>query len=67
MGGCWAPPLYSVDHAYLVERFLSAADVFPMDARAQHLTRCAENLNWVERECLGVAEAEYELPPWADA
>jgi len=56
-----------VDHAYLVERFLSAADVFSMDARAQHLTRYAESLNWVERECLGVAETEYELPPWADA
>lgn len=56
-----------VDHARMVERFLSAADVFSMDARAQHLVRYAQNLNWVEREFLGVAETEYELPPWADA
>jgi len=56
-----------VGHAQLVERFLSAADVFSMDARAQNLSRYAQNLNWVERECLGVAETEYQLPPWADA
>jgi hypothetical protein len=56
-----------VDHAHLVSRFLSAADVFSMDARAQHLTRYAQNLNRVERECLGVPETEYQLPPWADA
>ena len=55
-----------VGHAHLVDRFISAADVFSMDARAQHLTRYAQNLNWVERECLGVAETEYQLPPWAD-
>jgi len=56
-----------VDHAQLVDRFLSAADIFSMDARAQHVTRYARNLNWVEREYLGVSETEYELPPWADA
>jgi hypothetical protein len=56
-----------VDHAHLVDRFLSAADVFSMDARAQHLTRYAQNLNWVERECMGVPATEYQLPPWADA
>lgn len=56
-----------VHHAQLVERFLSAADVFSMDARAPHLIRYTQNLNWVEREFLGVTETVYELPPWADA
>jgi hypothetical protein len=51
----------------LVDRFHSAADLFSMDARAQDLTRYATNLNWVEREYLGVPETDYELPPWADA
>ena len=56
-----------VEHEQLVTRFLSAADVFSMDARAHQLTRYAKNLNWVEREYLGVSETEYELPPWVDA
>jgi len=56
-----------VGHSHLVDRFLAAADVFSMDARAHHLTRYAKNLNWVEREYLGVPETEYQLPPWADA
>ena len=56
-----------VDHDHMVVRFHSAAEVFAMDARAHELTRYAHNLNWVEREYLGVPETEYELPPWADA
>ena len=56
-----------VDPNELVARFHSAADVFSMDARAHHLIRYASNLNWVEREFLGVPETDYELPPWADA
>jgi len=56
-----------VDHQDMVARFLSAADVFSMDARAHQITRYAKNLNWVEREYLGAPETAYELPPWADA
>lgn len=56
-----------VEHANLVERFLSAADLFSMDARASQVTRYSQNLNWVEREYLGVSETDYQLPPWADA
>ena len=56
-----------IDHALLVERFLSAADVFSMGSQAVHVIHCAKNLNWVEREYLGDPETEYELPPWADA
>ena len=56
-----------VDHTHLVERFLSAAEVFSMGAGAHRLTGYSQNLNWVEREYLGVPETEYELPPWADA
>ena len=56
-----------IDHAVLIERFLSAADVFSMGAQAYLVPHCAKNLNWVEREYLGEPETEYELPPWADA
>ena len=56
-----------IDHTLLVERFLSAADVFSMGSQAVHVIHCAKNLNWVEREYLGDPETEYELPPWADA
>ena len=55
-----------VDHSHLVGRFFSAADVFSMDARAHQVKRYAHNLNWVEREHLGVPETRYELPRWAD-
>jgi hypothetical protein len=43
-----------LEPAQLVDRFLSAADGFSMDARAGDLARYASNLNWVEREYLGV-------------
>ena len=56
-----------VVHAHLVDRFRSAADRFSMDARAHQVLRYAANLNWVEREHLGLPETAYELPPWADA
>ena len=50
----------------LVERFLSAADVWTYGAKAHKIPRIVENLNWVQREYLGVPETQYELPPWAD-
>lgn len=56
-----------IDHVVLIERFLSAAEVFCMDSRACNIPVYAKNLNWIEREYLGVAETDYELPPWADA
>jgi hypothetical protein len=56
-----------IDHAHLVDRFHSAAEVFSGDARASQVLLYAQNLNWVEREYLAVPETRYELPPWADA
>lgn len=53
-----------VDHARLIERFLSAVDVFSGDARAEDLPRYVENLHRVERDFLGVPETPVELPDW---
>jgi hypothetical protein len=53
-----------VPHAVLVERFRSAADVFSADARAEDLPRYVRNLHRVERDLLGVAESDIELPAW---
>ncbi len=53
-----------VPHDALVERFLSAVDAYSMDARASDLPRYVRNLNRVERDILGVAETEVELPGW---
>ncbi|MBI1751258.1 MAG: hypothetical protein HY014_08210 [Acidobacteria bacterium] len=55
-----------VDHAHLVRRFLSAADCFAVTRLAKEVPTYAMNLNFIEREYLGVPETEYELPDWAD-
>jgi len=55
-----------VDHGWLVERFLSAADQFAVTRLAKDIPTYAQNLNFVEREYLGVPETTYELPDWAD-
>ena len=53
-----------VSHSVLVERFLSAVDVFACDARAADLPRYVENLHEVERDMFGVDETIIELPDW---
>lgn len=54
-----------VDHRALVECFREALDFHGLGAGADDLERCVENLHWVERDVLGVAETEIELPDWA--
>jgi len=53
-----------VRHDALVARFRSAVDVFSGDARAADLPRYVANLHRVERDMLGVAESDIELPGW---
>lgn len=55
-----------VDHAQLVERFLSAMDGFSMDARADDLRAYLRNLNRVERDLLGVPESQIPMPGWME-
>ena len=53
-----------VPHAALLARFRAAADRFMYDARANDLVHYVANLHRVERDLLGVAESEIELPSW---
>jgi len=53
-----------VEHDELITRFRSAVDVFIYDARAADLPKYIEHLHRVERDMLGVAETEIELPRW---
>jgi hypothetical protein len=53
-----------VSHDRLLERFRAAVDEFSGDARAQDLPKYVAHLHRVERDMLGVAESEIELPSW---
>lgn len=53
-----------VPHAQLIERFRAAVDEFSGDARAEELPVYVARLHRVERDMLGVAESEIELPSW---
>jgi len=53
-----------VSHDRLIERFRAAVDEFSGDARAEDLPRYVAHLHRVERDMLGVAESEIELPSW---
>jgi uncharacterized nucleotidyltransferase DUF6036 len=53
-----------VPHERLIDRFRAAVDEFSGDARADQLSRYATNLHRVERDMLGVAESEIDLPSW---
>ena len=53
-----------VDHARLIQRFRSAAEMYEMDARAHELSRYVRNLHAVERDHLLVPETEIDLPDW---
>lgn len=53
-----------VPHAELLERFRTAVDGFAGDARAEDLPRYVRNLHRIERDLLGAAETEIELPDW---
>jgi hypothetical protein len=53
-----------VPHAVLIERFRSAVDSFLLDARAEDLPKCVENLHRVERDLFGTSETEIDLPDW---
>jgi len=53
-----------VEHRRLIERFLSAVDVYGGDARAEDLPQYVRNLHRVERDLLAVPETEIELPAW---
>jgi hypothetical protein len=55
-----------VPHARLVERFVSAADAYTMDARAAALHDYVDHLHEVERDDFGVDETEIDLPDWID-
>lgn len=48
----------------LVARFRSAADEWAHCAFADQLPQYVRNLNEVERDMIGGAETEIELPPW---
>jgi hypothetical protein len=56
--------LHLVPHAVLIERFRSAVDYFLLDARAEDLPKCVENLHRVERDLFGTPETEIDLPDW---
>lgn len=51
-----------LDHKRLIERFKMAAEWFSMDARAPDVPRYLRNLHQVERDLLGVAPSDIELP-----
>jgi len=53
-----------VSHDRLLERFRAAVDELSGDARAQDLSKYVAHLQRVERDMLGVAETEIELPSW---
>lgn len=53
-----------VSHPHLIARFLSAVDVYSMDARCDDLPKYVRNLHRVERDMLSVPEASIELPAW---
>jgi hypothetical protein len=55
-----------VPHQRLVVRFRAAVDYFSGDARAPDLANYVANLHVVERDFLGVAETDVELPEWYD-
>jgi hypothetical protein len=52
-----------VDPVVVAGRFQSAVERIWLDARAENLPRYIRNLNWLERDLLGVAETEVDLPP----
>lgn len=51
-----------LDHERLVARFEAAADWLSMDARALDVPRYLGNLRKIERDILGVAPSDIELP-----
>jgi hypothetical protein len=53
-----------VPHARLLERFRNALEYFAHDARASDLPKYVANLHQVERDMLGVAPTDIELPSW---
>ncbi len=53
-----------VSHAKLVTRFLSAVDLFSIDARADALPQYIANFHRVEREHFGAAPTLVHLPDW---
>lgn len=53
-----------VPHDTLRARFESAVDVFAYDARADELPKYVRNFHTVERDFLGIAETEFDLPDW---
>lgn len=53
-----------VAHAALIARFEAAKDIRQDTSYADDLPKYVANLNRVERDYLGVAESEIELPPW---
>lgn len=53
-----------VPHERLIERFRAAVHEFSGDARADQLPAYVDNLHHVERDMLGVAESEIDLPSW---
>jgi hypothetical protein len=53
-----------VPHERLIERFRAAVDEFSGDARADQLPAYVANLHRVERDMLGVAESDIDLPSW---
>lgn len=53
-----------VSHDRLLARFRAAVDEFSGDARAEDLPTYVTHLHRVERDMLGVAESEIELPSW---
>ncbi len=55
-----------VPHQQLVSRFRDAVDYYSCDARVADLPRYVSNLHVVERDFLGEAETDIELPEWHD-
>lgn len=53
-----------VPHARLLVRFRNALEYFAHDARASDLPKYVANLHQVERDMLGVAPTDIELPSW---
>lgn len=53
-----------VPHERLLTRFRLAVEEFAGDARAEDLPKYVENLHRIERDMLGAAETEIELPSW---
>ncbi len=53
-----------VPHPVLIERFRAAVDYFLLDARAEDLPKCIDNLHRVERDLFNVDETAIALPDW---